>query len=284
MIKKINIALTVIIISTISFSLQGYADESDKQNTEYAVKVNDVLNISVLDRDDLKSTVAVMSDGSISFPYIGTINVKGMTVEEIKKLITEKLATDYVKYPVVSVSISTHKTIDFFVYGEVLHPGRYPFEDNMTVFKALSLAGGITPDGLYGNIRLKRKRSDKDEYKEIVINLKLKGKGNTGGDTKIQADDLIIVSRNKDFFIYGEVIQPGKYTLEDNMTVLKAISLAGGFTKYGSSDKVKILRTVPGRSEYESIKIDMRAAIKGQSGKDIHLEPNDIIVVSEGLL
>jgi polysaccharide biosynthesis/export protein len=284
MIKKITIALTVIIISTISFLMQGYADESDKQNTEYAVKVNDVLNISVLDRDDLKSTVAVMSDGSISFPYIGTINVKGMTVEEIKKLITEKLATDYVKYPVVSVSISTHKAIDFFVYGEVLHPGRYPFEDNMTVFKALSLAGGITPDGLYGNIRLKRKRSDKDEYKETVINLKLKGKGNTGGDAKIQADDLIIVSRNKDFFIYGEVIQPGKYTLEDNMTVLKAISLAGGFTKYGSSDKVKILRTVPGRSEYESIKIDMRAAIKGQSGKDIHLEPNDIIVVSEGLL
>jgi polysaccharide export outer membrane protein len=284
MIKKINIALTVIIISTISFSLQGYADESDKQNTEYAVKVNDVLNISVLEHDDLKSTVAVMSDGSISFPYIGTINVKGMTVEEIKKVITEKLASDYVKYPVVSVSISTHKSIDFFVYGEVLHPGRFPFEDNMTVFKALSLAGGITPDGLYGNIRLKRKRIDKDEYKEIVINLKLKGKGDTGGDMQIQADDLIIVGRNKDFFVYGEVIQPGKYTLEDNMTVLKAISLAGGFTKYGSSDKVKILRTVPGKAEYESIKIDMRAAIKGQSGKDIHLEPNDILVVSEGLL
>lgn len=282
MLKMIFVVLTVIIISTIP--LQGYADESDKQNTEYAVKVNDILNISVLGYDDLKSTVAVMSDGSISFPYIGTINVKGMTVEEIKKVITEKLASDYIKYPVVLVSIATNKSIDFFVYGEVSHPGKFPFEDNMTVLKAVSLAGGITPDGLYGSIRLKRKRRDKHKYTEIVINLKRKGKGNTGGDLQIQADDLIIVSRNKDFFVYGEVIKPGKYILEDNMTVLKAISLAGGFTKYGSSDKVKILRTVPGKAECESIKIDMRAAIKGQSGKDIRLESNDILVVSEGLL
>jgi polysaccharide export outer membrane protein len=248
------------------------------------VKADDVLNISVLGRDDLKSTVAVMSDGSISFPYIGTINVKGMTVEEIKKEITEKLASGYVTYPVVSVLISSSKSLSFFVYGQVLVPGRFTLEDNMTVLKALSLARGITPDGLYGNIRLKRKRRDKDGYTEIVINLKRKGKGNTGGDTQLQSDDLIIVERNKDFFVYGEVIKPGKFTLEDNMTVLKALSLAGGFTKYGSSDKVKILRTVPGKTEYESIKIDMKAAVKGQAGKDIHLEPDDILVVSEGLL
>lgn len=280
MLKKISLLLAVIIVSTLS--LQGYADTSDKQNTEYVVMVDDVLNISVLGYDNLKSMETVMSDGSISFPYIGTINVKGLSVEEIKKEITEKLSNGYIKYPVVSVSIESSKSLSYFIYGEVVKSGRFALVDNMTVLKAISLAGGITQNGYYGTVRLKRKQGDTNEYTETIINLRGKGKDAAGGDMKLQSDDLIIVERNTDFFVYGEVEKPGKFTLEDNMTVLKAVALAGGFSKYGSPDKVKVLRAVPGKTECESIKVDMKAAIKGKAGEDIRLEPDDIVVVSEG--
>jgi polysaccharide export outer membrane protein len=68
------------------------------------------------------------------------------------------------------------------------------------------------------------------------------------------------------------------------MTVLKAISIAGGFAKFGSPDRVKILRTVPGKVGYENIKVDIKSAVKGEVGKDIGLQSGDIITVLEGIL
>ncbi len=279
---------SIFMITLISFNVfimserLGYADES-KENP-YKVGIDDVLDISVLGYDNLKTVSAVTTDGSISFPYIGTVYVKGLSVSDIEKEISKRLANGYIKYPVVSVSLMNSKSVKFFVYGEVKNPGKFSLEDNMTVLKAISAAGGITPDGLYGNIKLKRKKNDKNEYEEITIDLKNTKEGITNSDMPIQPDDILIIERNKNFFVYGEVSRPGKFTLEYGTTVLKAISLAGGFTKYGSPYRVKILRTVPGKMGYEDIKIDIKGAVRGLDGKDIRIEPEDIVVASEGVL
>ena len=269
-----------IFLSLLTISTTNYADESKEQ---YTVGVDDVLYITVQGYDNLKTTTPVTSDGSISFPYVGVMYVKGMTLPDIEKELTKKL-TSYIKYPVVSVTLSTSKSMKFFVYGEVKSPGRFILEDNMTVLKALSTAGGITQDGLYGSLKLRRKQKDKQEYKEFNLDLKNTKESSMNSDMHIEAEDILVVERSRNFFVYGEVMKPGKFTLEDNMTVLRAISLAGGFAKYGSPDKVKILRIVPGKVGYESIKVDVKGAVSGQVGKDIRLEPDDIVVASEGIL
>ena len=280
MLKKASLIL-LIFISFVIVSIPSYADESKEQ---YTVGVDDVLTITVSGHDDLRTTATVSSDGSISFPYLGTITVRGMNLSEIEKEITKRLASGYIKYPVVSVTLSTSKSLKFFVYGEVKSTGRYLLEADMTVLKAISTAGGITPDGLYGNVKLRRKQKGKEEYKEIDIALGSKKEGKASADMPIQAEDIVTIERNRNFFVYGEVLKPGKFTLEDNMTILKAISLAGGFAKYGSPDRVKILRTLPGKTEYESIKVNIKDAIRGQAGKDIPLEPEDVVIASEGRL
>ncbi len=253
-------------------------------NDQYLVGVDDVLEIRVQGHTNLDTTSLVTSDGAITFPYIGSLVVKGMSLSGVEKEISKRLADGYIKHPVVSVKMTTSKSMKFFVYGAVNSPGRFVLEDNMTVLKAISAAGGITPDGLYGLIKLRRKQKDNEEYKEIAIQLKRGETGHTSGDTSLQAEDIVIVERNRDFFVYGEVMKPGKYTLEDNMTALKAISLAGGFAKYGSPDRVKVLRTVPGKADYESIKVDVKGAVSGQIGKDIRLAPDDIVVALEGVM
>ncbi|OQY98000.1 MAG: sugar transporter [Candidatus Brocadia sp. UTAMX2] len=259
-----------------------YAEES--KGVQYTVGVDDVLNISVHGHDNLRTEATVTSDGSISFPYIGTLYVKGMSLPEIEKEIASRLASGYIKYPVVAITLSTSKSMKFFVYGEVKNPGRYILEDNMTVLKAISAAGGITPDGFYGNVKLRRKQKDRKEYKEFDIDLKNTKESSINGDMPIESEDIVVIDRSYNFFVYGEVMKPGKFTLEDHTTVLKAISLAGGFAKYGSLDRVKILRTIPGKTEYENIKVDMKGAVNGQVGKDIRLKPEDIVVVLEGIL
>ncbi len=90
-------------------------------------------------------------------------------------------------------------------------------------------------------------------------------------------------NRSKKFFVYGEVMKPGTYILDENTTVLEAISLAGGFTKYGSTSRVKILRPKKVSADYETIKINLDAVMNGNSKADIILKPGDTVVVSEGI-
>lgn len=282
MIRNVIVVLLISCSFFITLSSLCYADESNEQ--QYTVGLGDVLDINVLGHDELKTIAPVTSDGSISFPYIGSINVKGLSLSDIEKEISKRLSSSYIKYPVVSVTLTSYEAVNFFVYGEVKNPGKFILESNMTVLKAISTAGGITADGLYGKVKLRRKQKGGKEYKEITLDLKNTTESTMNCDMPIEDEDIIVVERSKDFFVYGEVMRPGKYTLEDNMTVLRAISVAGGFAKFGSPDRVKILRTVPGKVGYENIKVDIKGAVKGEVGKDIGLQSEDIVIVLEGIL
>jgi len=83
--------------------------------------------------------------------------------------------------------------------------------------------------------------------------------------------------------VYGEVTHPGPYAVEENMTVLRAISMAGGFTKFGSSSRVKVLRPRAQGKGYEPVKINIKDVMDGHSDADAVIKPGDIVVVSEGV-
>ncbi len=93
----------------------------------------------------------------------------------------------------------------------------------------------------------------------------------------------LVESKSQNYTISGEVNTPGTYPLSDNTTVLRAIAIAGGFTRFGSSSRVKILRPRKDRPGYRSINVDLKAVVNGDARADILLEAGDIIVVSEGL-
>ncbi len=59
--------------------------------------------------------------------------------------------------------------------------------------------------------------------------------------------------------------------------------MAGGFTKFGSSSKVKVLRAKENAAGYDTIKVDIKGLMNGDAQEDIVLIANDIIVVSEGI-
>jgi len=90
-------------------------------------------------------------------------------------------------------------------------------------------------------------------------------------------------SLSKKFFVYGEVIKPGTYFCDESTTVLRAISLAGGFTKFGSSSNVKILRARKDKPGYDAMRVNVKGLMDGDAKEDILLMPDDILVVSEGM-
>lgn len=89
-------------------------------------------------------------------------------------------------------------------------------------------------------------------------------------------------SRSRKFFVYGEVMKPGTYYINENVTVLRGITMAGGFSKFGSS-KVKVLRPNKDKPGYSTIRVDIKAVMDGNSAEDLLLEPEDIVVVTQGV-
>jgi polysaccharide export outer membrane protein len=89
---------------------------------------------------------------------------------------------------------------------------------------------------------------------------------------------------NKTFFVMGEVQKPGSYPIpvESRVTLLEAISTAGGFTPVAAQDRARVLRYVNGESV--NYTIDVRAITRdGQKDKDIALEPNDVVFIPQSM-
>lgn len=171
----------------------------------------------------------------------------------------------------------------FFVYGEVNRPGPYSLEDNITVLRAVAMAGGFTRPGASGRIKIIRPATDGGDFELIEAQIGAVPKqDDKEAHIIIKSGDTIMVYEDK-FFVYGEVNRPGPYPLEESTTVLKAISMAGGFSKFGSSSRVKCLRPYDYKPGYQTIKLKVNEIMDGNNEEDMLLKTGDIIVVSEGV-
>ena len=161
---------------------------------EYIVGVDDVMDISVLQPEKLLTTVVVSPDGAITFPYIGAVTVKGQTLSQVQKTIQDRLADGYMKFPVVSVSLKESRSRKFFVYGEVMKPGTYYINENVTVLRAITMAGGFTRFGS-SKVKILRPKKDKPGYDTIQVNIKAIMDGKASEDKILQPEDIIVVTQ-----------------------------------------------------------------------------------------
>ena len=110
--------------------------------SSYKLGAGDMISIRVLGEEDLRREKIRLSDaGTVSFPVLGEIRVKGMTVGALEDYITKGLKGRYLLNPQVNVTIEEYR--NFFVNGMVEKPGGYPFAPGLTVRKAISIAGGF---------------------------------------------------------------------------------------------------------------------------------------------
>lgn len=182
----------LLFITALFFSLSR-ASESKTSDEQYKVDIDDVLEISIIQPEDLMATVCVAPDGSISFYYIGNIYVKGLELCEIKRLIEDKLSDGYINYPVVSVFLKESKSRKFFVYGEVAKPGAYNIEGGISLLKAISMAGGFTKYASSNQIKVLRLKEDKTGYMTIKVDLEAAMAGEGKTDIIIKVSDIIMV-------------------------------------------------------------------------------------------
>jgi protein involved in polysaccharide export with SLBB domain len=163
---------------------------------EYTTGPGDILRIEILQPDRSTNDVTVSPDGYISVTYLGSIKVKGLSISAIQKHIQTELAKGYFRYPVVVVSLIESRSRSFTVNGEVNRPGSYPIEENTTVLKAISIAGGFTRFGSSSNVKVLRPRKDRPGYNIIKVDIKAAFEGHSDADIVLQSGDIVVVSES----------------------------------------------------------------------------------------
>ena len=123
----------------------------------------------------LSGDFSVGDNGAISSSLIGEIKAAGETRAEVERTIEEKLANNIVKNPKVSVAVLTYRP--FYIYGEVVKPGAYPFATGIQVESAIATAGGFTYRAEEQYVLIKRKGQ---QYRALL-------------STPVQPDDIIRV-------------------------------------------------------------------------------------------
>jgi polysaccharide export outer membrane protein len=235
------------------------------QAHNYKIDIGDVLSIIVTPAEEVSKEVTVAQDGTISIMYVGAIRVKGLTIQEVKELIEEKLKK-YVTSPKVTVTLKSFGYRKVFLTGYVSHPGDYNYKEGMKLLELISLAGGFTEKANTKEIRITR-----SGQVTFVNAEELKQKGE---DFLLLPNDFIEVSRIKgEIFVYGEVKSAGVYEFKENFSLLELISRAGGFTDNANINKVKVVR------KGKVIEININKIFDGDLTQNIVLEPGDIVIV-----
>jgi polysaccharide export outer membrane protein len=109
---------------------------------EYHLGAGDKVRVIVFGEDALTGEFFVSSAGTVSFPLIGDVPAAGITIPQLQKAIETRLADGYLKQPRVSAEVLNYRP--FYILGEVMKPGEYPFTSGLTVLNAVARAEGFT--------------------------------------------------------------------------------------------------------------------------------------------
>jgi len=123
-----------------------------------SIGVGDVFIMEIVGEEKLPKEFTVAPDGSVDFPYIHRVTVAGLEPQEITARVREKLmAGKFLTDPSVSVSVKEYKSKRISVTGEVKKSRSIPLEPGMTLVRAISEAGGLTPMARQHGLILRRK-------------------------------------------------------------------------------------------------------------------------------
>jgi polysaccharide export outer membrane protein len=270
----------------------GSADAGSGSCADYRVGANDKLIVQCLDYEELdKTPIAVDAAGWISLPLVGRVQVAGLSLEQVEDRVAERLRK-YIRDPKVRVSMGAAQSQRVFVVGAVATPGVQEVAGCRRLMEVLSLSGGLRPEAGHtititrqltrGNIPLATATIDKTgtfEVARVSVSALMTGKAPEQNIT-ILPDDVITIPRAELIYVIGAVEKPGGFVLNEreHMTVLQALSLAGGLAQFSSPGKARILRADSAGSERHEISLDVSRILDGKSS-DLVLQPEDILFV-----
>lgn len=250
----------------------------------YVIGPEDMLEIRVWGHDDLSRAVTVSADGYFSFPLIGQIRAGGLTIRQLEDQIAKLLDKDYIVNPQVTITVTEFKSKKVFILGEVIRPGAYYLSKNDTLLEIISKAGGVTTNAgreiiivrPTSGLLQQPARLDSEASELLHVDLQALLSGDVSENIGVQNNDTIYVPKTSMFSVFGEVRKPGSYPLEKEMTMLEAISIAGGPTQDADTQKLELLRKEGGVQKKIVLNIKELLSAKEKT-KELLIQDGDVI-------
>lgn len=131
--------------------------------------VGDLFEVRVYQEQDLTGAYRVGPDGTIDFPFCGRLDVTGQTTSELATRLTKCLNAGYFRNPQVTVTAREFNSKKVLVYGHVLKPGSFGFEDQMTILQAIVLGGGFAQFAAQNQTSVLRTAGGVDERFRVPV-------------------------------------------------------------------------------------------------------------------
>lgn len=241
----------------------------------YVLGEGDEIHISIFGSSQTEIHQRIGADGSIQPAGATKIFLKGMTLAQGRAAIQNKLAQHYAyRSDQIAVTITTARTVNVSIYGEVGVQGGFTLSALNTAFNALAAAGGPTAMGSVRTIQLSRggKVTRLDIY-QFMKNPTI------GTPYDLQNGDVLFVPvAQKIVRIEGAVNRPMRYEMVDGETVKDLIDYAGGITDNAYPEFLQIERFVDGTKKF--IDYTLNDVLSGK--KKVNLEPGDIVRLRTG--
>jgi polysaccharide biosynthesis/export protein len=258
----------------------------------YRLGPDDQVVLRVANAPDISDKpVRIDADGYIKLPMIGRVQAAGMTAGQLEAELTKRLKV-YIEEPDVAISVAEFHSQPVSIIGAVGSPGLHQLEGHKTLVEILALAGGLRPDAgptakitrqlEWGRVPLPNAKDDPSgQFSTAEVSLKsIMNANDPEKNIAICPQDIISIPQAEMVFVLGEVTKTGGLPLNagDRMSVLEALSNAGGPLRTASPSKAQILRIVAGSKKRAELPVDLK---KVQTGKadDVSLMAGDILFV-----
>tara|TARA_R110000824_G_scaffold155226_2_gene327602 strand:- start:21441 stop:22013 length:573 start_codon:yes stop_codon:yes gene_type:complete len=159
---RLSFAALTLILGFAFGGLSGCASSAPRGDTPqgsvnepYTLDSGDQLRITVFGQDDLSGEFSVDGSGNIAIPLIPPVSAQGLTTNELQASIADALGRTLLRNPNVSVQVTQFRP--FFILGEVMKAGQYPFINGMTIQSAVAIAGGFSYRAYESSVHVTRK-------------------------------------------------------------------------------------------------------------------------------
>jgi len=278
-------------------------DAQQASLNDYTVSPEDLLDVLVMDVPEVTRTYRVSSNGFLSLPLLPEpIPAAGESLDQLGRLIAAKFReAGMINNAHVTVTVRETRLHTVLVSGEVKYPKVYPIFGPTRLLDVLVQAGGLTEVAGNSVIVMRGElgaRADLEESARsgaanlptagpsFTLNIRrLVATGEDKTNILLYPGDRVTVQRAPLIFVMGAVTHPGGYVLNEanqQVTVLKALAMAGDVTNVAKKSHITLLRRKPAGpgQERDEIPCNYKAMMKGEVA-DMRLQPDDILYVPE---
>lgn len=255
---------------------------------DYRIGVGDVLDIVVWEHSDLtmpagerrtpaESGLRVQSDGTFFYPYVGQVEAKGRSPEQVRVDLMTRLA-EYIPNPQIEVRVVSYKSQAVSVTGEVKSPSRQPLTDvPLTLLDAINAAGGLNEQADPRGVTVRR------GGKTYNVDLEAFLKNGVGANNPpLRNGDVVTVPKLElqEAYLLGQIETAQTVDLtKDNVTLTQAIARSGGLKEDQADARgIFVFRNVNG--SFVVYQLDASNPAAYLIGSSFMLHPKDVIYIT----